>query len=247
MRRIVLALLALFGAGLGYLAYLGYFGGTLFIPVAPDPQAAARRPAMAAVVLSGDMGFNAGMAPRTAKRLAADGISVIGVNSLVYFRKQRSPHEVEQLLAEAMRRAMAYGHTDHVVLIGQSFGADMIPVGLSQMPAALRDKITMVGLIVPTDTLFLRASPSELFNWAAPDADALVTARQLNWLPVTCISGREETTSLCPHMTSANLRQVSLPGDHYLDHDADGLHRVLLEAIDRAAALPPRITKSSAS
>lgn len=245
MKRVAIALTALVVVVLAGLIYLGYFGGTLFIPVPATASPTKANSRLAAVVLSGDMGFNIGMGRMIAERLSKDGIPVIGVNSLVYFRTRRTPAEVEQMLAAAMRKAQAFGHTDHVILIGQSFGADMIPLGLSLMPAELREKIAMVGLVVPTDTLFLRASPSELFNWSKPDADALPTARMLDWVPVTCISGREETESLCPHMTSRNVRWITLPGGHLLDRDPDLVHRVLMQSIEAANSVPTKITKVS--
>lgn len=236
LKGLLFAALAVCAVSLGGLTYLGYFGGPLFIPIAAE--AAPNRPhaGIAAVVLSGDMGFNASMARQTAHRLAQAGIPVIAVNSLAYFKAQRSPAEVERLLAQAIRRAQALGKTDRVVMIGQSFGADMIPVGLSLLPPDLRAHLVMVGLVVPTDTLFLHVSLPELFEWTGPDADALPTARALDWLPVACISGRDETTSLCPHMTSPNVSWTQLPGGHHLNRDPDAVHRVLLPFIDRAAA-----------
>ena len=217
----------------------------MFIPIPTDAPAINSRAGITAVVLSGDMGFNAGMAGSTASRLTADGIPVLGVNSLVYFRTQRTPAEVEGLLAKAIRKALALGHTDKVVLIGQSFGADMIPVGLAGLPDELRSKVRMVVMVVPTDTLYFRASPSELFNWSKPDADALPTAHLLDWLPVVCISGLEETESLCPHMTTANVRHVQLPGGHALHWDADSVHRTIVDAIDKSAAAEAQIKQIS--
>ena len=70
LKGLLYAALAVCAASLGGLAYLGYFGGPLFIPIAAE--AAPNRPhaGIAAVVLSGDMGFNASMARHTARLLA---------------------------------------------------------------------------------------------------------------------------------------------------------------------------------
>ncbi|MCM8729882.1 virulence factor [Hephaestia sp. GCM10023244] len=223
---------------LGFLAYIGYLGGSPFVTI---PATAQPEPAMAgltAVVLSGDMGFRIGMAPRIARKLAADGIPVVGVNSLTFFRHKRTPREVSALIETAVRRALAHPHTDKIVLIGQSFGADMLHVGLADMPASLRARVQMIALVVPGDTVTWRASPADLFNWGAT-TPALPTARMLHWAPVICIYGAEESTSLCPRLHLPNSRSITLPGGHPLHRDVDTLARVIVKAIKATSVSGP--------
>lgn len=223
--------LALLAMATGYLTHIGYFGGPVFTPV---PAAAPLRHRVAAVFLSGDFGFRAGLGPMVAGRLAADGMPVIGVNSLTFFRTPRTPPEVEALVADAIRRALLFGHADRVVLIGQSFGADMLHVGLARLPASLREKVALVALVVPGDMVEFRASPSEMFDFRPPDASAVPTASRLDWVPALCIHGAQEPHSLCPLLHQPNMRVMALPGGHQLDWDADRLHAALAAAIGEA-------------
>lgn len=218
-----------------FLGYLGYFGGPVFTVVPATAHRQPPVPGLAAVVLSGDTGFRVGMGPRVAKRLADRGIPVIGVNSLTYFRKRRTIAETETLIADAMRRALAQPGTDKVALIGQSFGADALEAGLPALPEALRRHVLIVGLVVPGDTVNLRASPEELFNFEKPDMPALPTARQLDWVPAVCIRGELEKHSLCPLLQQPNVWRVTLPGGHMLHRNANAVTEVLLTAIDCAA------------
>lgn len=222
---------ALLGA---FAAHLGYFGGPIFVPVAATAAPAPSERGLAAILLSGDMGFNIGMGPRVATRLAADGIPVIGVNSLAYFRTRRTPAQAGALVREAMRRALALPGTSRVVLIGQSFGADMLHVGLTYLPPAARRRILMVALIVPGDTVDFRASPAEMLDLVPSDAPALPTAKRLDWAPLLCVRGAAEQHSLCPLLDGANVTRIALPGGHPLRRDDARLHAVLLQAIRRA-------------
>lgn len=231
----VLAIM-LIGAGLTvYWGRLGYFGGDLYVPVKAQGTPAPAHRGLAAVIISGDMGFKVGMGRRIADRLAADGIPVLGVNSLVYFRARRSPAEVRSLLKDAVRRGLAFGHADRLLLIGQSYGADMVHVGLVGLPPLLRAKLAMVALVVPTDTVMYQASPAEMLDLVPADAAAVDTGRRLDWVPLLCVHGREEENSLCPLLHQPNVRVIVMPGGHPLRRDADGLYRHLIESLDSVA------------
>src|SRR3954449_9661789 len=127
---LVAALLALFAA-------VGWFGGPLFtfVPARTAPAPAARD--VAAVLFSGDMGFHIGMAGAVAARLAEAGIPVVGVNSLTFFRTERSPAETAALVGTAMAQALRLTHRPRILLIGLSYGADILPNGYAGVAAPL--------------------------------------------------------------------------------------------------------------
>lgn len=229
VRRIVTGLAAAIVAAVVFMAWLGYFGGPLFTDVPTrTPSARAR---FAVVVLSSDVGFNAGIGPDIAARLAADGLPVVGVNMLTYLRRTRTPAEITALIARAEQRALRLGHTDRVVLIGLSFGADMLHVGLVDLPASLRANVAKVVLIVPENTVQFRASPNEIFDYWTPTFAATPSARQLTWAPLLCIHGSEEADSLCPLLKQPNARVMALPGGHPLHRDADALYATVSQFI----------------
>jgi len=223
-------LIALLGTGL-YYVHLGYYRHTIFHDL-PAAGVGPERPAL--VMLSGDMGDRVGMTPKVAARLHARGYAIVTVNSLSFFAPGRTAAETSALIAGAMRRAMALGRTGHVVLIGQSFGADMLHAGLADLPVSARRPIRAVILVVPGRDIIFRASPVELAGLETPDALALPTAARLTWVPVTCIHGVEEASSLCPELSMPNVQRVTLPGGHRLDFDDAALTAAILPAIHQA-------------
>jgi len=231
-RRLAGGLAAGIAAAALWLGYIGAFGGQLYF----DMPAENPRPDVAALIFSGDLGFRIGMAPHVGQRLAAAGIPVIGVSSLVHFRTRRRPDEVRGFIEEAMRHARAVTGARRLVLIGQSYGADMLHIGLAALPPAERRGIALIALVVPTDTIYFRISPAEMFEWTAPDAEALPTARKLDWVPMLCVRGRDETASLCPMLHQPNVEQLALPGGHPLHRDSAVLAGALLGKIGRTLA-----------
>ncbi len=221
---------------------MGYFGGALYTDLSATTKAPPKHSRIVAVVLSGDAGFKFGMAGLMAKRLQADGIPVIGVNSLIYFRTTRTPADATQLIIDTINRATQLFGAENVVLVGQSYGADMLQVGLARLPESLRAKVRMVALVVPEATVEFRATPGEILSFNVPEVDALPTARKLDWTNVVCIRGAEETISLCPHLMLPNVKEIVMPGGHALGFDVAGVHDHILNAID---SLGPFITKNS--
>lgn len=232
----LLAVAAVVIASMFWLGWLGYLGGNAYREV---PAATTRAPALAAVLFSGDMGTRVGMAPILARRLAADGIPVLEVNSLTLFARRRTPADAEAIVAAAARRALAASGAPQLLLIGQSFGADMLQVGAAALPVDLRRRVRLVALIVPGNTVQFRASPSEIFDLGEPTHAAVPTAAQLDWAPVVCIYGIRERNSLCPQLTRGNAQVVALPGGHLMDRDADRLYATLRAAIAGAGKGAP--------
>jgi type IV secretory pathway VirJ component len=228
-------LIALGIAGALYL-HAGYYNGPLFRDM-PAADAGPAKPAL--VMLSGDLGNRIGMTPRISARLNARGYAIVTVNSLTYFSPRRTPRETARLIEAAMIRAMKLGRTDHVVLIGQSFGADMLHAGLAQFSPAARAPIRAVVLVVPGEDIIFHASPIELAGFETPDQRAYPTASRLRWVPVTCIHGADEAGSLCPELQMPNVRRITLPGGHKLNSDDRALEAAILPAI-RGAQTPGR-------
>ncbi|MHA6720501.1 AcvB/VirJ family lysyl-phosphatidylglycerol hydrolase [Sphingomonas sp. RS6] len=188
------------------------------------------RARVAAVFMSGDMGMRYGMGAYVAKALAGSGVPVYAIASSTAFVHHRSRADVDAMLADAIRQAMARTGADKVIVIGQSFGADMVRVGMTSLPAALRPHVPALVLVVPGATAYFRADPLGFAYTGKPDADA-AEAKALDWLPVTCIRGAKEPDSLCPHLTMPNVRRITLPGGHYLRADHDLLVRTVLSEL----------------
>lgn len=217
---------------LGLYAAAGFFDRDPVHLFGMDGQ---RKP-LAAVYFSGDMGLHFGMGPYIASGLASAGVPVLGINSSTAFASHRSRAEVDAIVAQAVRETLRRTGAAHVVVIGQSFGADIVRVGLVALPPDLRDRVSAIVLVVPGETAFFRADPTSLAYRGTPDADAS-GIRRLDWAPLTCIRGASETDSLCPRLAGANQRAITLPGGHFLRNDHALLVRTIFAAL--APFLPP--------
>ncbi|MGF7155356.1 AcvB/VirJ family lysyl-phosphatidylglycerol hydrolase [Novosphingobium gossypii] len=193
-------------------------------------------PRVAAVFLSGDMGFRFGMGVKVARAVAAKGVPVVGVSTPVVFAGRRTRAEADAVVAGAVRLALASTRAQKVVLMAQSYGSDILATAAPDLPADLRAHVITIDLTVPAQDVYFRADPVGLAYLGTPDARPLAKMRRLDWAPVVCIYGLKEHGSLCPALTgNPRVRVIGLSGDHYLDHDARRLIATTLAALHDVA------------
>ena len=193
-------------------------------------------PPIAVVNFSGDMGLCFLLGASTSRGLTEHGIPVVGITTPALFAHHVTRAELDAIIAEGVRTALTRTGAKRIVVMGQSYGADVVQTGLANLPKDLRPRVAAIILILPGDTVFYRADPSSLlYDHGTPDSMGATTANRLTWAPVTCIYGVEETDSLCPMLTTANAKKVGMPGGHNIRHDADGLLTHVLGAIRSVA------------
>ncbi len=125
--------------------YLAAFGTlAAAVPAAPAPPApladlpivemrATGDRDLLAVLLSGDGGW-AGLDRELADELAAKGVSVVGLDSLRYFWRARTPEGLAADLERIVRYYAGAWQKSRVLLIGYSQGADVLPFAVSRLP-----------------------------------------------------------------------------------------------------------------
>jgi type IV secretory pathway VirJ component len=83
-----------------------------------------------AIVISGDGGWR-DLDKTVAESLQKDGVSVIGIDSLRYFWSAKTPEQTSHDLTRVIQAYSARWHSEHIALIGYSFGADEGVVGIA--------------------------------------------------------------------------------------------------------------------
>ncbi len=198
---------------------------------------------IAAVNFSGDMGVRFLLGASTMRGLTEHGITTMAVVTPTLFRRRHTRADIDAVVANGIRTALARTGARRIVVIGQSYGADIVQTGLADLPEDLRARVAAIILILPGETVFFRADPSSIAYRGEPDSLGINTARTLSWAPLTCIYGVEEDDSLCPQLRVPGARIVGMPGGHNIRHDEAGLLRHVLHAIARVtpAALRGRL------
>lgn len=189
---------------------------------------AAHSKGMLAIVMSGDGGWR-DLDKTIGEQLQKDGVSVVGWDSLRYFWSEKTPEQVSRDLARVLRAYGARWHAQSFALIGYSFGADVMPFAYNRLPAALREKVSIVSLLG-----FARAADFQVrvTGWLGmpPSENALQAKPEVDRLPdtlVQCFYGEDEDDTLCPALAPTH-EVIRTAGGHHFGGGYDALEKQIL-------------------
>lgn len=172
-----------------------------------------------AVMLSGDGGW-AGLDRDLASALSERGVAVVGLDTLRYFWTSRTPDSVGADLNRIIDYYTSAWGKKEVILIGYSFGADVLPFAARRLSAEQKSKIRKI--------VFLGLSESAVFEFRIGDwigshrADSLPVKPELEALtgtPTVCVYGEEETDTLCHKLNGTSVKVIKTKGGHHFAGD----------------------------
>jgi type IV secretory pathway VirJ component len=187
-----------------------------------------------AIVLSGDGGW-ADLDKVIGEDLQRDGVPVVGWDSLRYFWSLKTPDQLAGTLATVMSTYMERWHAAKVVLIGYSFGADVLPFAYNRLPQELRRHVILMTLLGPEKRANFEIKVSGWLN-LPPGDDAAPIAPEIDKIQpqlIECYYGEEEKHSACPDLAAKGIKVVQISGAHHFDGDYRGLEKQILAALSK--------------
>ncbi|MFZ1642771.1 MAG: AcvB/VirJ family lysyl-phosphatidylglycerol hydrolase [Candidatus Contendobacter sp.] len=206
------------------------------VPLTEAPVTGGPNRPQFAVMFSGDGGW-ALLDRAVTAELAKNGLPTVGWDSLSYFWKARQPDEVALDLEQVLRHYLDAWKKSRIVLIGYSFGADVLPAVANRLPKDLRDQLDLMVFLGLSE----RASfEFRLSHWISDEPDegdqpVRPEVEKLGGLKRLCIYGAAEEGAFCPRLTDLGVMAEKMPGDHHFDEDYQGVAQRILDQ------LPPPI------
>ena len=187
-----------------------------------------------AVIYSGDGGWR-DIDTQIGEVLAAEGVPVVGVDSLRYFWRARTPEQIGADLARILAAYSARWQRPRVMLVGYSFGAGILPFAHNRLPADQRARVVQLSL--------LGVEPRAAFEFSVggwlgdePPPGSPEVLPELQRIPAAllqCVMGEDEPHSLCRDPALAGVEIIRTSGGHHFDGDYQSLARRLLEGARR--------------
>jgi type IV secretory pathway VirJ component len=190
-----------------------------------------------AIMITGDGGW-AEIDKGIATNLAAQGIPTVALDSLSYFWKQRTPEELTDDVQDIMSEYLEKWHKKQVILIGFSFGADVLPFVANRIDEDNRKQIALVALLgIGRSAAF----EFHLSSWLDEDhrTDRLPLAPEIAKLDrerTICIYGVDDEDADCAALSKVGIKLIRMSGDHHFDGK---YHELVQNILDNVAGLPP--------
>ena len=186
-----------------------------------------------AVVFSGDGGWR-DIDKDIAGRLQQRGIPVVGVDSLRYFWSREDAREGRLRPRKDHEPLPGPWQRPDVVLVGYSFGADILPFVYNRLGEGERAQVTDLALLG-----FSHSADFEIHvtGWlgVTKQANSRPTAPELAKIPVKivqCFYGRDDTDTACTSPELRGARLVETPGGHHFDGDYGKLADAIVAATE---------------
>jgi type IV secretory pathway VirJ component len=185
---------------------------------------------MVAIFLSGDGGWR-DIDRQIGEALSRSGVSVVGVDALRYFWRERTPEETARDLERLIAYYTARWARPKVLLIGYSFGADVLPFAVNRLPPQVRRQVQLISLLG-----FATVADFEIriAGWLGGHGDSalptLPEIHRIDGTKIQCIYGDEEDDTGCTAPELAQADRLKMPGGHHFGGDYETVTRAILKA-----------------
>ena len=164
--------------------------------------------------------------------LNSKGYNVIALNAKSYFWNKKTPEETTRDISNFLTRKIAGRENQQIILIGYSFGADVLPFILNRFRNAIRSKVITTFLIAASGDTNFEIYLSDLL-WQGPkrNMDVLTEINKLDQDKIVTINSSDDHGLKQKMITIKRSISVTLPGGHHFDGNTEEIVKNILQLI----------------
>ena len=158
----------------------------------------------------------------------------MGVDCLRYFWQARDPAQVATDLSRILKEAQKAWKTTDALVIGYSFGADVLPFAINRLSEEDRKHVALLSLLgLEPNAPF----EIEVSGWlGGTDEEAPLVLPELLKFDLSrlqCVYGEDEEDTLCTTPELAKAEILKFPGGHHFDEDYEKVADAILASARR--------------
>jgi type IV secretory pathway VirJ component len=153
--------------------------------------------------------------------LANLGIPTIGLDSKKYFWNRRSPDETAGDIAKVLGYYGKKWERKRFILLGYSFGSEIVPFIVTRLPEEIKSKIEASVLLSPTATTDFEIHISSMLGMENRQNtyNVIDEIRKEKTGNVIIIFGKDEKSVVPKQLTGTAVKIRFIPGDHHYKYN----------------------------
>jgi len=169
--------------------------------------------------ITGDGGWNK-FSKSLSQALAGKGYPVVSLNAKEYFWKKKTAAQTASDISGLIRAYQRTWNRKKIILIGFSFGADVIPFVFNHLPADLSAQVVNISLLSPAPYTDFEIHISVMLGRGFYGGESVVSAiNKITTKPLTIILGKGENDFPLTQLKIKNYVSIVLDGGHHYDGD----------------------------
>ncbi len=178
--------------------------------------------------ISGDGGIN-NFSSKLSAGINQAGYQVFTLNARNYFWGKKSPQQVADEVATFVQSRLASRKNQHWMLIGYSFGGDVMPFIINRLPGALKSKISNAIFLAPAPTTDFQIRLLDMAGMNRRRSLDVVT--EINKMSVTrtvIITEKDGPGFPVDKIRVRNLEHATLKGGHHFEGNIQSVTATIL-------------------
>lgn len=173
--------------------------------------------------ISGDGGWNK-FSTSLIQQFAAAGYPVIGLNAKSYFWEKKTPQQTGADVQLLLDKYCKEWKRNKIILMGYSFGADVLPFVHNNLANEWQKKIKQQVLLSPSANTDFEVHLSEMLGYRRKNGMSVVD--EIN-KTANCtfifVFGEADDNFPLNQLKAKNYKNINLPGGHHFDNNVNEL------------------------
>jgi type IV secretory pathway VirJ component len=180
--------------------------------------------------ISGDGGLNR-FSNELCTAINKEGFDVEAMDSKSYFWSQKTPAQTAEDIGDFLSKKIARRPNQQIVLIGYSFGADVLPFVLNRLPKNIVDKVKVSFLMASSGSTDFVIHIADLFgSGKRRGMDVLSEVNKISNQKIVILNSSDDKQLDPGKITIKHITEI-LPGGHHFDGDIDEIVKAIVKFI----------------
>lgn len=182
--------------------------------------------------LTGDGGMNS-FSTGLCETLNKQGFDVSALNSKSYFWDKKTPDQTAADISKYLTAKLNGRKNQQIVMIGYSFGADVLPFVINRLPAALNQKLLVSFIMASSGNTDFEIHWADLLGRGNKRSmDVASEINKINGDKIVIVNGSDEKELNLSKITLKKYTHEVIPGGHHFEGNINEIVKVILTDID---------------